>query len=287
MTKLRALAVLLVLVAVLSLPFPTRPGIEGLGLTVAFSNRVLTDNLFTDIIFRFGTSRNFVPFTEDLTIVCRLFSEGRLLAEDMYKPSVSTSKWEARKAYSFTRKIYIPSFIDVYDPGFKGSKTIDLTVGLAAGPAGSVPVRGKIYEAKIRTLPAPEFPVIVYLSGWYEPETEPGEPRQTRRWTAKEARCAIDNPGRDAQLVIRGSLDAKAVPGQRITIRLAGRVIDEFTPEKPEFERFYEIKKDWLGEGKDFLLVIGVDKTFVPARVIPGSGDKRELGVRISLLYFR
>jgi hypothetical protein len=287
MTRFRALAVLLVLVALLSLPCPRPPGIEGLGLAVGFSNRALTDNLFTDITFRFETSRAFVPFTEDLAVACRLSAKGRFLAEDTYKPPVPTSKWEPNKTYSFTRRIYIPPFVDVYDPAFTGSETADLTVGLGTAQAGMATFLVEVYGERIKVLPSQGSPVIVYLSGWYAPEAVPGEPGRSYRWTAQEARCAIDNPGRDALLVVRGSVAAAAPPDQKITLTLVGRTLDEFVPERPDFEKFYAVKKEWLGGRKDFLLTISVDKTFVPAKTIPGSTDDRELGVRISLIYFR
>jgi hypothetical protein len=287
MSKLRALAVLLVLIALLSLPCPSRPGIRGLGLAVTFSNRALTDNLFTDVTFRFRTTPDFAPFTEDLAVVSRYLYRGRILAQDVYKPPVPTSKWGPDKTYTFTRQGYIPPFINEFDPGFKGSATVVLSIGFGAPSEAPGQVVLPVLDTKLRVFPAAEAAVIVYLSGWYEPETEPGEPARTWRWTAKEARCAIDNPGRDALLVIRGTVDPEAAPGQKITIRAAGRVLDEFTPEGAVFERHYTVRKEWLGERKDFLLVISVDKTFVPARVIAGSSDTRELGVRISLIYFR
>jgi hypothetical protein len=286
MSKLRALAVLVVLVVLLSLPCPTAPGIRGLDLGVAFSNRVLTDNLFTDVTLRFKTTSDFAPFTEDLAVVSRYLYRGRVLAEDIFEPPVPTSKWRPDAAYALARQTYIPRFINEFDPGFKGSATVVLSIGFGApsGTPGAAVL--PVLEARLRIFPATDAPVIAYLSGWYEPETESGEPFRTWRWTGREARCAVDNPGRDALLVIRGEVDP-AAPGQKITISVAGRVVDEFTPDGNFFERRDAVKKEWLGERKDFLLDISVDKTFVPARVIPGSNDTRELGVRISLVYFR
>jgi hypothetical protein len=287
MSKLRALAVLIVLIALLSLPCPTAPGIKGLDLGITFSSRALTDNLFTDLTFRFKTTSDFAPFTEDLTVVSRYLYRGRVLTEDIYAPPVPTSKWRPDGTYAFTRQSYIPRFINEFDPSFKGSATVDLSIGFGnpSGTSGEAVL--PVLETKLRIFLATEAPVIVYLSGWYEAETESGEPSRTWRWTGREARCAIDNPGRDALLVIRGAVDPEAAPGQKITISVAGRFLDEFTPDKTFFERHYTVKKEWLGARKDFLLDISVDKTFVPARVIPGSNDTRELGVRISLIYFR
>jgi len=283
MTKLRALAVLLVLATLLSWPCRNEVGVRGMELAVTFSPRVLTDNLFADITYRLQTVATLGPIVEDNRIVSQFLFRGRLLFQDDFAPPVPTSKWEPDREYTFNRRIYIPAFIDEFDPGFRGAEKLDLTVGLAspsekAGGPGLV-----LFRKKLRIVPSAGSPLIIPLSGWYGPEADPQDPARRWRWTSKEARSAIDNPGRDALLVLRGS----AAPDQRITISIAGRSLDEFVPGGGEFERSYAVKKEWLGDRKDFELVIAVDKAFVPAKATPGSRDERELGIRVSLLYFR
>jgi hypothetical protein len=286
MTKLRALAVLLVLAALVSLPCRKQVSVRGIELSVTFSNRVLSDNLFTEATFRFRTTPLFAPIAEDNDIVSEFARRGKILLEDRFEPPVPTSKWEPDKEYTFTRRIYIPPFIDEFAPEFRGAETLDLSVGLASPPGGGRS-RLVVYLRKLRVVPVSESPVIVSLDGWYGFEADPADPAKTWRWTSREARAAIDNPGRDALLVLRGFADPAAPAGQKITISVDGRVLDEFVPGPGEFERRSTVPKDWLGSRKDFVLTIGVDRTFVPAKVVAGSGDNRELGVRISLVYFR
>jgi hypothetical protein len=287
MTKLRALAVLLVLAAVLSWPCRRQMGVKGVELSVSFSNRVLTDNLFTDVTYRFRTTSSFAPLAEDSRVVSRFTQRGKLLFLDEYEPPIPTSKWEAGKEYAFTRRIYIPVVIDEFDPGFKGAETLGFEVGLASSAAGAGQAGIVFLKRTLRLVPSVGSPVIVYLGGWYPSEAGPGEPAPRWRWTAREARCAIDKPGRDALLVIRGEVDPAAPAGQKVTISIAGRVLEEFAPGPGRFERSFKISKEWAGDGRDFVLAIAVDPTFVPAKVTPGSEDTRELGVRISLVYFR
>ena len=45
------------------------------------------------------------------------------------------------------------------------------------------------------------------------------------------------------------------------------------------------LKAAQLGNGDVAELVIAVDKTYVPAKMIPGSKDPRELGVRVFHAY--
>jgi len=287
MNKLRALAVLLVLSALLSLPCRKQMGVRGIELSVGFSDRVLTDDLFTQVTCRVKTSPSFAPIAEDNQIVLRLFDHGRLLVRDAFEPPIPTSKWEPDREYAFTRTIYIPPFIDEFDPAFRGVETVALDVGLGPPTGGADRPPLVVHTRTLRLVPAADAPVMVFLDGWSPRETLPGDQIGWRRWTGREARVAIDNPGRDALLVIRGSVDAAAPADQKITIAIDGRVLEEFEPGRRDFERRYAVGKDRLGARKDFVLTVSVDKTFLPAKAVPGSADGRELGVRISLIYFR
>ena len=59
-------------------------------------------------------------------------------------------------------------------------------------------------------------------------------------------------------------------------------MVDQFTlqPKQPELRKI-PLKAAQLGTGDMAELVISVDKTFVPAVLIAGSKDPRELGVRV------
>jgi hypothetical protein len=287
MTKSQALAVLVVLAIFLSSPCRKSHGLPGAEFSAAFPGRVLTDNLFTDLTLRFRTKSSFAPPAGNGKIVSRLEFRGRALFLDEWEPPVPTSEWKPGSEYMFVRRVYIPAFIDEFDAGFRGAERPVLTILLVL-PTDTGPGAGRVLSRrKIKVVPATDAPVIVYSSGWYEPETVPGNIGPGWRWTSREARADIDNPGRDVLLVIRGEAGASAPPGQMVTVSVAGRVLEEFVPGEGAFERSYAVKKEWLGGGTDFELVIGVDKTFVPAKTAPGASDERELGVKITLLYFR
>lgn len=288
MNKLRALAVLLVLAAFLSLPCRRQTSVRGIELAVSFSPRTLSENLFTEITYRFTTTPWFAPIAEDGRIAAELVARGRRVFGDEFEPRVPTSKWEADREYTFSRSVYIPPFIDEFSPDFRVAETAVLGVGLVFPSAAGPGARIAVSERKLRFLPASDAPAVVYLSGWYPPETtDPAGPGGTWRWTAGTARAAIDNPGRDALLVIRGEPGGAAPPGQRVTVAIDGRTLEEFAPGAAPFERRYAVSRDLLAGRRDFVLSIAVDRTFVPARLVPGSKDERELGVRISLIYFR
>jgi len=291
MNKLRALAVLLILAALLSLPCRKQVGVRGIELAVGFSTRVLTDDLFTRITCRVRTTPSFAPIAEDNRIVLRIIDRGKLILRDAFEPSVPTSKWEPNREYAFMRTVYIPPFIDEFDPSFRGAESVELNVALGppSGPTGGPPTGAAdgqllvLHTRKLRLATASDAPVKVFLDGWSPPEPAPGEAGGSRRWTGRQARVAIDNPGRAALLVLRGTVDAAAPAGQKVTVALDGRILEEFVPGPGDFERRYDVGKEMLGAGPDFILSISVDRTFVPA----GTGEGRERGVGISLVYFR
>jgi hypothetical protein len=82
-------------------------------------------------------------------------------------------------------------------------------------------------------------------------------------------------------------VNLEVMKDQKVIIKINDRILDEFIPTESYFEKSYNIKKEMVGEGEQFFLTIATDKVFVPAEVIPGSKDKRELGLQISFVYFR
>ena len=287
MNKPRVLAVLLVLAAFLSLPCRRQTSVRGIELAVSFIPRTLSENLFAEVTDRFRTTPWFAPIAENARVAAELVARGRTVLRDEFWPPVPTSRWEGDREYSFTRRLYIPPFIDEFSPDFRGAETAVLGVALAFPSATGPGARLLISEKKFRVVPASDAPAVVYLSGWYPPEADAAAPGATSRWTARTARAAIDNPGRDALLVIRGATGASAPPGQKISVAIDDQTLEEFAPGPDPFEKRYAVRRERLAGKKDFVLTIGVDRTFVPARVEPGSKDARELGVRISLIYFR
>ena len=146
----------------------------------------------------------------------------------------------------------------------------------------------KIFEKKLKVLPPPlDTPEKIFEDGWYDLEINPDAFLGQWRWTAKEARCIIDNPKRDALLVIKGGVNLDALEDQKVIIKINDRILDEFIPDESYFEKSYNIKKEMVGEGEQFFLIIATDKVFIPADIIPNSKDERELGLQISFVYFR
>ena len=262
--------------------------VEGVELDVTFGEEQLSDHLITDMKLGWKTGQEFQKMNQDLMVFVHFWHKENLLFQEDYFPDPPTSQWEPGQEFVHTHRIYIPQFIDEFDPDFKGEETLRLVVGFFSPYDRSGASEQKVLEEKLVVVPPPlDTPEIIYEEGWYNLEINPDAFLKQWQWTAGEARCIIDNPHRDALLVIRGGVNLEVLDDQKVTFKINDLILDEFIPEESHFEKSYNIKKEMLGEGEEFYLSIVTDKVFVPAEVMPNSNDKRELGIQVSFIYFR
>ncbi len=262
--------------------------IQGLKLQVSFLDGMLFDDFLAEVQFTWTVEEKFFPMGQKARVFVLMWHGKNLLAQDYHVPEVHPSEWEPGGVYSYSRRLYIPEFIDRSDPDYKGDESLKFSVGIYAPYEESGNTKREIYQEKIVISPSPpDIPEIIYGDGWYEVEVDPSDSLKLWRWTEKEAKCIIDNPRRDAFLYMIGGVCPATLGEQQIVLSINGSVLDEFAPLKNPFERSYKVEKDWFGEGKSFEFVISVDKVCDLDRISPGSEDYRELGIRISFLYFR
>ncbi|MFZ2054500.1 MAG: hypothetical protein WAU81_09910 [Candidatus Aminicenantales bacterium] len=289
MNKRIATAVLVIgLVALTSLSCQKKTQVKGVELTVNFSDKTLTDNSITDIQYDWKTSGDFPPVNKDYTVYVHFWHGDNLLFQDDHVPPVPTAKWEPGQEYKYQRRIYIPSFIDEFDPSFKGEEELRLSVGLYNPYDRTGDSKREVMTSRLKVFPPPpDTPEIIYETGWYDQEVDPNAPLKKWRWTGPEARCIVDNPHRDALLFIRGGVNKDIISDQKVIIKINDLVLDEFIPVEITFEKSYSVKKEMLGDKDEFSLSVGVDKTFIPSKVFPQNKDERELGCQVAFIYFR
>ncbi len=262
--------------------------VKGIGLDVGFAEKTLTDNLMTDVQYKWKTQSDFVKLGKDYTVFVHFWHGSNLLFQDDHVPPLPTSRWEPGQEYKYERRIYIPSFIDEFDPKFKGEEALRMVVGLYNPFDRTGQSKLEILTQKLRVLPPPpDAPEISYEGGWYDLEIDPAAPLKQWRWSGPEGRCLIDNPHRDALLVVRGGVNKDALPNQKVIFKINDLIVDEFVPAESTFEKSYNIKKEMLGEKDSFIFIATCDQTFIPARLYPQSKDERELGIQVSFIYFR
>jgi hypothetical protein len=262
--------------------------IKGLELEVSFSEEKLSDNLVTDMQYTWTTNSEFIKLDQEFNVFVYFWHKNNLLFQDDHTPEVPTTQWEPDQEYTYSRRIYIPPFIDEFDPNFKGEETLKLSVGFFSPYDRSGESKKEVLEEKLKVFPPPlDTPEVIYEDGWHDLEIDPETFLKQWRWTAKKARCIIDNPHRDALLIIRGGTNPELAPGQKIVFKINDLTLDEFIPEESFFEKSYNIKEEMLGDKDEFYLTVETDKAFVPAQILPDSTDERELGIQVSFIYFR
>jgi len=262
--------------------------VKGVSLEVSFAENPLSDNLITDVTYVWKTDGDFEKLDRDFNVFVHFWHNENMILQDDYAPEPATSSWEKGKTYTIKRRIFIPKFIDEFDPKFKKEETLRLSVGIVNPFDRSGDASREVLSRKIKVSPPPVgTPEVIYESGWYDLEVDQNNVLKQWRWTAKEAKCVIDNPRRDALLVIKGGANITDVKDQKVTFKINGLAFDEFTPTEWLFEKTYKIQKEMLGEKDEFILSIGMDKPFVPAKILATSKDERELGLQISFIYFR
>jgi len=279
---------LVLLMLILSVQCKKKADVQGVSLEVSFSDEQLSDKLMTEIQLKWKTDGQFQTLSQDFHVFVHFWHKDNLLFQEDYVPDVPTSTWEPDQEYIYSKKIYIPEFIDEFDPDFKGEEMLKMSVGFFSPYDRSGATKQEILTEKVKVVPPPlDTPEIIYESGWHDQEIDPDAYLQQWRWTEQEARCIIDNPHRDALLVIRGGVNRDAIENQKVIFKINDLILDEFAAEESHFEKTYNIKKEMLGEKDEFVLTIATDKSFVPAKLLPDSSDERELGLQVSFIYFR
>ncbi len=286
--KKRSLLFFVLTIALVTVGCRQDSAVRGIEVEVSFSDTPLTDKLYTEIQYTWRMKRNFKKIDQNLVAFVHFWHGSNLIFHDNHRPEIPVSIWEPGQEYSYIRKIYIPLFIDALDPEFKGTETLKLSIGLSFPEDKTGKPLKKVYEKKLKVYPPPaDTPKIVYEGGWFDFEIDPESYLKRWRWTSEEARCVVDNPHRDALLVIKGGVEKAILQDQKVIFRINDRILEEFIPGRDRFEKFYRIDKEMLGEKEQFSLIISTDKTFIPARVNPDTKDERELGVKVSFIYFR
>ena len=107
------------------------------------------------------------------------------------------------------------------------------------------------------------------------------------QWTKKEATLSFKNPKKDSVFYLDTDNPGRVFnEPQQVKVTLGADVLETFTlqPKAPQLRKI-PIKAAQLGTGDVAELVISVDKTYVPAVLVTGSKDPRELGVRVFHAY--
>jgi hypothetical protein len=240
-----------------------------------------------DVTYRFEVAADAAPFSEDYLVFAHFVdADGEQMWTDDHEPPKPTRQWKPGEHIEYTRTIFIPKF------PYVGKAAVD--VGLYSRQSGQrLPLAGT--DIGLRAYRTASFDMsrrsdnqfVIFKDGWHE--TEVAEDGGVEwQWSRKEGTIAFRNPMRDAVLFLQADQAVQAFSEpQRVSVRLAGTVLDSFAlpPGMRELRRI-QLPAALLGTADTVEIQISVDKTFVPAEV-PGlrSTDSRELGIRVFRAY--
>lgn len=239
-----------------------------------------------DITYKFVVA-NDAKFTEDLRVMVHVVdADEELIFAFDHNPPTPTTQWKPGQTIEYTKTVFVPIYPYVGEATIQlglHSTTTQKRVALAGDDAGQ-----RAYKvAKLQLQPQTENVFVVFKDGWHPGEIAEHNSTVEWQWTKKDATLSFKNPKKDCIFYFDvdnpGSVFTEP---QQVKVTLGGETVDSFTllPKQPELRKI-PLKAAQLGTADIAELVISVDKTYVPAVLIAGSKDPRELGVRVFHAY--
>ena len=239
-----------------------------------------------DITYKFVVAAD-AHFTEDLRAMVHVVdADEQLIFAFDHTPPVPTTQWKPGQTVEYTKTVFIPIYPYVGEATIQlglHSTTTQKRVALAGEDAGQYAYK----VARIQLQPQTENVFTIFKEGWHPAEIADHNATIEWQWTKKDGTLSFKNPRKDSVFYLDVDNPGSAfTEPQQVTITLGGQVVDEFTlkPKQPELRKI-ALKSAQLGAGDVLDIVISVDKTYVPAAIVPGSKDPRELGVRVFHAY--
>jgi hypothetical protein len=239
-----------------------------------------------DITYKFVVAPD-AQFTEDLRVMVHVVdADEELIFAFDHNPPVPTSQWKPGQAIEYTKTVFVPILPvrrrgdDSAGPSLDDHAEAGGARRRRCGPAG-------VQSGEDQLQPQTENVFTIFKDGWHPGEIAEHNSMVEWQWTKKNATLAFKNPKKDSLFYLDvdnpGSVFNEA---QQVTVTLGGAVVDQFTlqPKQPELRKI-PLKAAQLGSDDLVELVISVDKTYVPAVLIAGNKDPRELGVRVFHAY--
>ncbi len=212
--------------------------------------------------------------------------DGTRLWGDDHLPPTPTSQWKAGQAIEYTRTRFVPVVRHLGEATvevglYRGDERLPL-VGPDAADTGRP---GRSYRvAQFQFLPQVDNVSVAFADGWHGVEFPAEEPSVTWQWSRKAATLTVRNPHRDATLLLEfdGRPDLPGAAPRQVTVAIGGKVIGTFAADQPDrsLQRI-AIAAAQFGPSELVAVQLEVDRVFVPAKVIQGSADARELGIRV------
>jgi hypothetical protein len=229
------------------------------------------------LTYRFEVARD-AKFDGDYTVFVHVLDpEGEQLWTDDHMPPQPTSTWKPGQKVEYARTVFVPNY------PYIGQAEIRLglysqSTGRRLALSGEHASRREYVVSRFQLAPQSENVFLIYKEGWHPAEVAPNDAAIEWQWTKKSATISFRNPKKDATLYVEfDSRPDKFNPPQQVSIRSGGQTIGTATADSKDRKLLtFPLTAAQLGTGDMTEISIDVDRTFQP-----GSGDTRELGIRV------
>jgi hypothetical protein len=229
------------------------------------------------LTYRFDVASNAKIDGDYWVFVHILDPEGEQLWTDDHLPPVPTSKWQGGQQVEYTRTVFVPNYPYIGEAQVRLG-LYNQSTGRRLALSGAEVSRREYQVAKFELRPQSENIFLIYKDGWHSAEIDAANPSSEWQWTQKAGTISFRNPKKDATFYLE--YDARVDlfnPPQQVTLRIGDQTIGSFPASSKERALVtFPISAAQFGTGEMVELVVDVDKTFKP-----GSGDPRELGIRV------
>ena len=224
--------------------------------------------------------------SNDYTVFVHVVADGQILWSDDHQPPIPTSKWQPGQKVTYTRTRFVPVV------PYLGTATVSLglyrdseRLPLSGSDPADRETNERAYKvASLELLPTSENIFLIYKSGWHPIEFPENDPTVSWQWTQKTAVLAFRNPRKDVTFYLDYDARPDLFPAQpqQVTISSLGQVVAQFPASSgaQTLQRF-TVSAAQLGTADMAELTLGLDQTFVPAKLPAGGKDIRELGIRV------
>jgi hypothetical protein len=206
-----------------------------------------------------------------------LDQDGEQLWTDDHLPAVPTSKWQGGQKVEYTRMVFVPNYPYIGEARVRVG-LYNQSTGRRLALSGTEVSRREYQVGRFELRPQSENIFLIYRDGWHSAEVDAANPSSEWQWTQKVGTISFRNPKKDATFYLE--YDARVDlfnPPQQVTLRTGDQTIGTFPASSKERALVtFPISAAQFGTGEMVELVVDVDKTFKP-----GSGDPRELGIRV------
>ncbi len=218
---------------------------------------------------------------------------GMIQLQDDHLMDIPPSDWQPDQIYEYERIVYIPlipktTTLSILMGCYAVNDERKIIIGNFRSNTKQSTSKCLVAQLEVTPPTRPEdLPEarIEYGDGWYDLERDPVT-NATWRWMSGRGICTLQNPGREAELYIRGWLPTAQIgKPSLIQIALEGTIIANYPEQANDFVVHEVISNDVFNSKESIKLELITDQTYIPNQKGIDS-DERRLGMMSRVFYF-